>query len=90
MKTTLKTKITIQDVVEGFTYNELEGKGLFGLSGTLTIHRSSSIMACSWLKNGVVVCKMRLNAKTPKMVLRLSETFFRTKIFWKMRKFFDR
>jgi hypothetical protein len=37
MKTTLKTNITIKDICEGFVYNELEGKGLFGLSGKLTI-----------------------------------------------------
>ncbi len=37
MKTTLKTNITVRDICDGFTYNELEGKGLFGLSGTLTI-----------------------------------------------------
>src|SRR3989344_2550857 len=37
MKTTLKTDITVQDICEGFVYNELEGKGLFGLSGKLTI-----------------------------------------------------
>jgi hypothetical protein len=37
MKTTLRTEITVKDVCEGFVYNELEGKGLFGLSGTLTI-----------------------------------------------------
>jgi len=37
MKTTLITNITIKEVCEGFVYNELEGKGLFGLSGTLTI-----------------------------------------------------
>jgi len=37
MKTTLRTDITIQAICEGFVYNELEGKGLFGLSGTLTI-----------------------------------------------------
>ncbi len=37
MITTLKTDITIRDIVEGFVYNELEGKGLFGLSGKLTI-----------------------------------------------------
>ncbi len=37
MKTTLKTDITIKDICEGFLYNELEGKGLFGLSGKLTI-----------------------------------------------------
>jgi len=37
MDTTLKTEITIKDICEGFVYNELEGKGLFGLSGKLTI-----------------------------------------------------
>mgnify|MGYP000948668175 CR=1 FL=1 len=37
MKTTLRTDITIEDICEGFVYSELEGKGLFGLSGTLTI-----------------------------------------------------
>jgi 5-methylcytosine-specific restriction endonuclease McrA len=37
MKTTLKTDVTVQDICEGFVYNELEGKGLFGLSGALTI-----------------------------------------------------
>ena len=37
MKTNLKTNITIKDICEGFIYNELEGKGLFGLAGKLTI-----------------------------------------------------
>lgn len=37
MKTVLKTNITIKQIVDGFMYNELEGKGLFGLSGKLTI-----------------------------------------------------
>src|SRR3989339_2131331 len=37
MKTTLMTNITVKDICEGFVYNELEGKGLFGLSGNLTI-----------------------------------------------------
>jgi len=37
MKTTLKTDITVQDICVEFDYNELEGKGLFGLSGKLTI-----------------------------------------------------
>ena len=37
MKTTLKTEITVAAICEGFIYNELEGKGLFGLSGKLTI-----------------------------------------------------
>ncbi len=37
MKTSLSTEITVEDVCDGFVYNELEGKGLFGLSGKLTI-----------------------------------------------------
>lgn len=37
MITTLNTSITIKQICDGFVYNELEGKGLFGLSGTLTI-----------------------------------------------------
>jgi hypothetical protein len=37
MKTTLRTDITVKDICEGFVYNVLEGKGLFGLSGKLTI-----------------------------------------------------
>jgi 5-methylcytosine-specific restriction endonuclease McrA len=37
MITKLKTTTTIKDICDGFVYNELEGKGLFGLSGTLTI-----------------------------------------------------
>ena len=37
MITTLRTDITIKDICEGFVYNEYEGKGLFGLSGILTI-----------------------------------------------------
>lgn len=32
MKTTLKNDITIKEVCDGFVYNELEGKGLFGLA----------------------------------------------------------
>lgn len=37
METTLKTDITIEEICKGFVYNEYEGKGLFGLSGRLTI-----------------------------------------------------
>ena len=37
MITTLRTDLTVNDICEGFIYNELEGKGLFGLSGKLTI-----------------------------------------------------
>jgi len=36
VKTTLK-HFTVADVLDGFVYNELEGKGLFGLSGKLVI-----------------------------------------------------
>lgn len=36
MKTTLK-QYTVKEISEGFVYNEFEGKGLFGLSGKLTI-----------------------------------------------------
>lgn len=37
METTLRTDITVREICDGFVYNELEGKGLFGLSGKLTI-----------------------------------------------------
>ncbi|WP_226036742.1 HNH endonuclease family protein [Aquibacillus saliphilus] len=37
MQTTLRTDITVKDICEGFVYNQLEGRGLFGLSGKLVI-----------------------------------------------------
>ena len=37
MNTTLRTDITVADICDGFVYNQLEGKGLFGLGGILTI-----------------------------------------------------
>lgn len=37
MKTKLNTDLTVADICDGFVYNQLEGKGLFGLSGSLTI-----------------------------------------------------
>lgn len=37
MITTLRTAITVADICEGFVYNQLEGKGLYGLGGKLTI-----------------------------------------------------
>lgn len=37
MNTTLRTDITVADICDGFVYNQLEGKGLFGLGGRLTI-----------------------------------------------------
>ena len=36
MKTELK-QYTVREVAEGFVYNELEGRGLFGMAGRLTI-----------------------------------------------------
>ncbi|MEV8357451.1 DUF262 domain-containing protein [Micrococcus luteus] len=36
MKTELR-QIPVRDVTEGFVYNEFEGRGLYGLAGTLTI-----------------------------------------------------
>lgn len=37
MQTTLLTDLTVKEICEGFVYNQLEGKGLFGWSGRLTI-----------------------------------------------------
>ena len=37
MKTLLNINLTVKDICEGFIYNELEGKGLYGLAGKLTI-----------------------------------------------------
>ena len=33
MKTELQTQWTVKDICEGFVYNELEGKGLYGMDG---------------------------------------------------------
>ncbi len=37
MKTTLVTDWTVRDVCQGFAFSKSEGKGLFGLNGSLTI-----------------------------------------------------
>src|SRR5262249_45732448 len=37
VNTTLRTDITVEAICDGFMYNQLEGKGLFGLGGKLTI-----------------------------------------------------
>lgn len=37
MRTILRTDITVRHICDGFVYNELEGKGLFGMGGLLTI-----------------------------------------------------
>jgi hypothetical protein len=37
VKTTLKTHLNVADICDGFIFNQLEGKGLYGLGGKLTI-----------------------------------------------------
>lgn len=37
METRLETEITVAQICDGFIFNQLEGKGLYGLSGKLTI-----------------------------------------------------
>lgn len=37
MRTELHTEWSVKDICEGFVYNELEGKGLYGMNGKLTI-----------------------------------------------------
>jgi len=37
METTLLTEVTVAEICKGFVYSELEGKGLFGWDGKLTI-----------------------------------------------------
>ena len=37
MITKLRSEITVADICDGFVYNQLEGKGLYGLGGKLTI-----------------------------------------------------
>ena len=37
MRTTFRTDVTVAQICDGFTFNEAEGKGLFGLSGRLVI-----------------------------------------------------
>ncbi len=37
MKLTLRTDLTVGDICKGFVYNEVEGKGLYGWEGRLTV-----------------------------------------------------
>ena len=65
MKTTLKTEITVKELCEGFVYNELEGKGLFGLSGKLTIqpeYQRNYLYASDGGKKEVAVIKSILKS----------------------------
>lgn len=64
MKTILKTDISVKDICEGFVYNELEGKGLFGLSGKLTIqpeYQRNYIYASDGGKKEMAVIESILN-----------------------------
>ncbi len=64
MKTILKINITVKDICEGFVYNELEGKGLFGLSGKLTIqpeYQRNYIYASDGGKKEMAVIESILN-----------------------------
>lgn len=56
MKAILK-QYTVREIVEGFEYNELEGKGLFGISGRLTIqpeYQRNYIYADEGRETGVI------------------------------------
>ena len=72
MKTTLK-KYSVKDICEGFVYNELEGKGLFGLNGKLIELKSSKNLGLNSLideilKAGKAVCVGTDKAKIPGLV----------------------
>lgn len=65
MKTTLRTDITVDDICDGFVYNELEGKGLYGLGGKLTIqpeYQRNYIYADSGGKKEAAVIESLLKA----------------------------
>ena len=60
MKTALRTDITVKDICEGFIFSELEGKGLFGLSGNLTIqpeYQRNYIYAIVYLPEKLILQK---------------------------------
>lgn len=64
MNSTLITDITVKDICDGFVYNELEGKGLFGLSGKLTIqpeYQRNYIYAADGGKREAAVIESVLN-----------------------------
>jgi len=48
MNTTLRTDLTINDICDGFIYNELEGKGLFGLFGNFDNSQITKIVNCDF------------------------------------------
>lgn len=65
MKTTLRADITVADICNGFIYNQLEGKGLFGLGGKLTIqpeYQRNYLYADGGGKREAAVVESLLNA----------------------------
>ena len=50
MKTELKI-YTVEQICDGFEYNELEGKGLYGLAGQLTIQPEFSVTTFMPMEN---------------------------------------
>lgn len=53
MKTTLHTEWTVADICKGFTYNALEGKGLFGLDDGLPSSLNISVITSTMTVNGM-------------------------------------
>ena len=76
MDTILKTDITVKDICEGFVYNELEGKGLFGLAGKLTIqpeYQRNYIYASDGGKREIVVIESVLKGYPIGLIYRSEE-----------------
>lgn len=64
MQTTLRTEITVGQICDGFVFNQLEGKGLYGLNGRLTIqpeYQRNYIYADQGGKREVAVIESLLN-----------------------------
>jgi len=81
MITTLKTEITVKDICEGFVYNELEGKGLFGLSGKLTIQPE--------YQRNYIYADGKKDAAVIESILNELKTYFNSVIDWASTVFID-
>lgn len=60
MKATLHT-YTVKELCEGFTYSELDGKGLYGLAGKLTINLNTSAT--------ISIVRIKAKKKLPSLIL---------------------
>jgi 5-methylcytosine-specific restriction endonuclease McrA len=79
MNTTLK-KYAVREIVDGFVYNELEGKGLFGLSGKLTIqpeYQRNYIYADGKKNVAVIDSLLKLDSNITEL-----KTYFASVIDW--------